>query len=181
MNELEVPILETKRLWLEPLSIAHTNGMFALWSNEKVIKYSGKIQGYDGNQILMPARQQTQSDLIIDFWIKAAESGWGLRWAVMFNDLKKSFAGTIGFNSLKDNYEIAFHLLPDYWGKGIMTEASTSIINWATKRNAESVIAFIEPENLPSVRLAERLGLLPTDEFSEGARKYSKLLRGTNV
>ena len=47
----------------------------------------------------------------------------------MFND-NDEFTGTVGFNSLSECSKIAFHLLPKYWGRGIMSEASIAAIEW---------------------------------------------------
>ncbi len=175
-NEIEIPTLETKRLRLEPLSMKHSLGMFKLWSDEKVSRYSGPIRDSDGNLIDMPASRIEQTDLLIEFWDKALNDGWGFRWAIILLETDDPFLGTVGFNSLSDQYEIAFHLVSDYWGKGIMTEASTAAIIWAFSRGATSIEAFIEPENKPSFALATRLGMHPTEDYIEGARKYVKVL-----
>lgn len=177
-HKLEIPILATERLRLEPISMAHSAGMFDLWSDEQVIKYSGAVSDYNGNAIMMPANSCNQTDLIIDFWIKAAKEGWGFRWAIMLANSQNNFVGTFGFNSLSDSYEIAYHLLPKYWGKGIMSEASKAAIEWAYFRGATSIEAFIEPENELSIAFINRLGMHPTGEFVDGAEKFilNKLL-----
>ncbi len=176
MDKLQIPILNTDRLELAPLSMAHQEGMFSLWSNEKVTRYSGRVNDFDGNEIVMPAKKVSDSNLIIDFWLKAAVMGWGFRWALISKESDNCFVGIVGFNSLEKDYEIAFHLLPTFWGKGIMTEASMKAIEWAQERGAETITAFIEPNNLSSIELVQRLGLSPTKEFSNEARKYLRLL-----
>ena len=172
MLKLDVPNLSTKRLSLEPLSFDHSQGMFSLWSDEFVIKYSGTVADIKGNTIEMPAKTSDQSDLIIDFWLEAINKGWGFRWAVHLKENQKAFVGTVGFNSLEEEYELAFHLIPKFWGKGIMTEASKSAVEWAARNGAKTIVAFIEDENQSSIELARRLGLVATSELSSGARKY---------
>lgn len=169
---IQIPILTTTRLRLEPLSFFHSQGMFDLWSDKHVCQYSGTVSDYDGNVIEMPAKSSTQSDLIVDFWVKAAADGWGFRWAVIFASSSESFAGTIGFNSLSNPYEIAFHLLPDYWGQGIMNEASEAAMNWAKEQGASDIEAYIVPENTKSIALVERLGMGATKKYSDGANQY---------
>lgn len=143
--------------------------MFALWADADVCKYSGVVTDKGGNIIPTPVQNSDQSDLIIDFWLQAIKDGWGFRWAVLLED---SFTGTLGFNSLTDYYEIAFHLHPDYWGKGIMSEASKVAVEWAKDNGAAGIEAFIEPENTASSALAQRLNMKATDEYSEGAQRY---------
>ena len=169
---LTIPTLTTERLTLEPISWRVSEGMFSLWSDADVCRYSGTVTDYDRNAIEMPAATCAESDKIIDFWLKATNDGWGFRWVVRITD-KDEFTGTVGFNSLNECSEIAFHLLPKYWGKGIMSEASIAAIQWRRSQGTCSEIeAFVEPENAPSIALIERLGMKATDVFSEGAQRY---------
>ena len=175
IDHIPVPILKTERLRLEPLSMRHSKGMFELWSDADVCRYSGTVTDYNQNIIKMPAVSRAESDLIIDFWLKAAEDGWGFRWAVINAD-NNDFTGTVGFNSVDKCSEIAFHLVRRYWGKGIMSEASQAAIDWARDNGTQEIEAFVEPENKGSITLTERLGLKATDTFSEGAQRYVRVL-----
>ena len=143
---LMVPTLHTDRLKLEPISKSHSSGMFALWSDTKVFEYSGTIKDLNDNTIAMPVKTQAESDLIIDFWLKASVDGWGFRWAIILPE-EDFFAGTIGFNSLRNPYEIAFRLRTILCGRGIMTEACAAAIQWSTENGATGIEAFISPEN----------------------------------
>lgn len=171
MSKFKLPTIKTQRLILTPISKEHSQGMFELWSNENVVKYSGNVTDYDGNTIKMPVSKNAESDRIIEFWLKAYLDGWGFRWAIIFIE-KNKFAGTIGFNSLSKCYEIAYYLLPKFWGQGIMTEASQAAIKWASNNGAKEIEAFCEPQNKSSISLATGLGMTPTEDYSEGARRY---------
>ena len=166
-------MLATERLRLAPLADADSAGMYALWSDPAVCEYSGTVRDYAGNVIDMPARTREASDRIIDFWQRAAADGWGFRWAV---SLEGEFTGTVGFNSLRECAEIAYHLRPTFWGRGIMQEAATAAIAWLGDR-ATAVEAFIEPDNQASIALAIRLELHATPTFSEGAQRYVRSLK----
>jgi len=178
MNEyaLEIPTLTTKRLRLQPLSMRHSRGMFETWRCAEVQKYSGPAQDAQGKQIPLPARTAEDSDRLIGFWLKAAQDGWGFRWAILLTQ-DNSFVGHIGFNSLKDVSEIAYHQNPEYWGKGLMTEAAEAAIRWRHSHGAGEIEAYIEPKNTGSIALALRLGMVATNEFSVSAQRYLKLLR----
>lgn len=171
-GSLEVPTLTTQRLTLEPLSMAHSQGMFDLWSEGAVCKFSGVVKDHDGVIIETPVTSPVESDRIIDFWVRAAADGWGFRWAVMLQDSAEPFTGIVGFNTLEDCSEIAFHLLPKHWGKGLMTEASQAAIDWRRDTGASEIEAFIEPENGASIALVTRLGLSATEDYSDGAQRY---------
>lgn len=169
---LKIPTLATRRLRLEPLSTSHSPGLFDLWSDAEVCRYAGTVRDHDGKVIDMPAASRAESDRILDFWLKAAADGRGFRWAALLRASRESFAGTIGFNALGDCAEIAFHLLPRYWGRGLMTEASAAAIAWQRGNGASEIEAFIEPENAASIALALRLGMSATEAYSQGARRY---------
>ena len=61
---------------------------------------------------------------------------------------------------------------PEFWGRGLMTEAAEAAISWRRTKGAIELEALIESENTLAIALAERLGMQPTDQFLEGARRY---------
>ena len=68
--------LETERLVLEPLSLDHSEGMFLLWSDPEVCRYAGPIHDYEGRPVASPVHASSDSDRIIDFWVRAHSDGW---------------------------------------------------------------------------------------------------------
>jgi ribosomal-protein-alanine N-acetyltransferase len=171
-----IPKLSTARLTLEPLSLAHSAGMFAMWSRPEVCRYSGPAADYEGQPIRLPANTAADSDEIIEFFVRSAAEGTRLRWAML---LGGAFVGAIGFNALGPCSEIAFHQRPEFWGRGLMTEAAAAALEWLrTRPDARDVEAFIDPANLGSIALAERLGLRPTGDTTEGAERYLMALAG---
>lgn len=174
---LAVPTLRSQRLILEPLSGAHSAGMFALWSRPEVCQFSGGARDLDGRPIPLPARTPEDSDRIIAYFAHGAARGARFRWAMLTRD-HRGFVGAIGFNALGACSELAYHLRPDYWGQGLMTEAAVLALNWLRQRpGAVEAEAFIEPANNRSVRLIERLGLAATGETVDGADRYRASLR----
>jgi len=151
--------------------MAHSAGMFEMWRNASVQQYSGPAQDEHGAVISLPASTSGDSDRLISFWLKAASDGWGFRWAMHLCDADQ-FVGHIGFNSLLECSEIAYHMNPRFWGQGLMSEAAVAAIAWRRAGGASQIEAFIEPNNTPSIALALRLGMTATSEYSEGARRY---------
>ena len=146
-----------------------------MWKQPSVQEYSGIAEDQHRIEINMPAQTHHDSDRLIGFWLKAAHDGWGFRWGIILMD-KEVFVGHLGFNSLSKCSEIAYHMNPDYWGTGIMTEAATAAISWRRNNGATEIEAFIDPENAGSIALALRIGMTATDVFSEGARRYQMSL-----
>jgi RimJ/RimL family protein N-acetyltransferase len=56
--------------------------------------------------------------------------------------------------------EVGYHLNRSYWHRGLATEAATACRDHAFKiAGVDRLIALIRPENEPSWRVAERLGM----------------------
>lgn len=179
MPQISISTLRSERLRLEPLSPVHSAGMFALWSCAEVCQYSGPAADASGSPIPLPASTSRDSDRIIDFFVRRAAAGLGFRWA-MIAQADDAFVGALGFNHLGSCPELAYHLHPDRWGAGLMTEAARLALAWvADTRGVKEIQAFIEPANAASIALAERLGLAATGEVVEGAARYVASLRGT--
>lgn len=173
---LVVPSLTTRRVHLEALSLAHSAGIFAMWSRQEVCRYSGAAADVDGRPIPLPAADASASDRIIDFFVKGAVEGTRFRWAVL-NRSEHAFIGAVGFNALGACSEIAYHMQPDFWGHGFMTEAARAAVDWLRcRRECVSIEAFIDPDNVSSIRLAQRLGLRATGAMVDGSERYAALL-----
>ena len=56
-----------------------------------------------------------------------------------------------------DEIEIGYRLHPDYWGRGLATEAAQAVRDHAfADLKLPRVISLIHPDNLPSRRVAEK-------------------------
>lgn len=94
--------------------------------------------------------------------IKYREKGYWL-WAVIFRPENK----LIGYSGLLDQLidgspeiEVAYRLAPSYWGQGLGTEAAALARDYAFGHlGVNRVISLIEPENIASIRVAEKNGL----------------------
>src|SRR5947199_10802537 len=59
-----------------------------------------------------------------------------------------------------EDIEIGYRLNPDYWNRGLITEAARTVRDHGFRdRNLSRVISLIHPENLPSRRVAEKNGM----------------------
>jgi len=64
--------------------------------------------------------------------------------------------------------EIGWRIAAPYWGKGLATEGSREVIRYAFEwLRLENLVSFTVPENVPSRRLMEKLGMThnPVDDF----------------
>ena len=59
--------------------------------------------------------------------------------------------------------ELGWALARAHWGNGYATEAARAVRDWAREeRGVRHLISLIAPDNVPSQRVAERLGARPT-------------------
>jgi len=98
----------------------------------------------------------------IEHW-NAHGYGW---WAVDFGP-EELFIGWAGLQFLPDTdeTEIAYLLESSYWGKGLGTEAATAGVRYGFKElGLDQIVAIVHPENIASQRVAQKAGLVFTNE-----------------
>lgn len=162
LNFNPFPLLETSRMKLHALSVAdHAEGMYLLRSNTEAMKYIGKP--------LLDSVAEARE--IIDLYNRNLRECIGITWGISLKSTP-GLIGSIGFHKLdifNHRAEIGYILLPDYWNKGLMTEAIAKVLDYGFNgMNLHSIEARINPENELSRKI-----LLKHDFVKEGYFKES--------
>ena len=83
-------------------------------------------------------------------------------------EASSAFAGVVGLSTpsfqswFTPCVEILWRLQPDFWGKGLASEAAGVVLNMAIHSlSLDKVFAFAVPQNLRSIRVMEKLGMMP--------------------
>ena len=161
-------IIETDRLILRRFDIKDFKEVYDFGSNKEVQKYTGDI--------IIESRDAAK-ELIKNVWYEDYKKyGYG-RWATIYKPDNK----LIGFAGLKylpeiDETDIGFRFLPEYWGKGIATEASVEIIKYGfEKLNLNRIIGVAMPENIGSCKVLTKIGLefYKIDEYDGDGGTYN--------
>jgi len=77
-----------------------------------------------------------------------------------FIELDGRVIGEVGAGRLPD---FGFMIHPDFWGRGFATEASTAFIAHAFRNTAATeLLADVDPRNVASLRVLNRLGFIET-------------------
>lgn len=143
--------LETKRLRLRLFTMDDLQIMFELNRDPEVVKYADTPV-----KDMEEARQRLEQGPLADY----KKYGYG-RFAV---ELKET-GQVIGFCGIKylpeiDLPEVGYRYLKEYWGRGIGTEAAEACVEFAREDlKIKKLIALIVPENIGSIRVAEKLGM----------------------
>lgn len=117
------------------------------------------VQKYTGDSLIRSLAEMEQAiRLRINNYKKY---GYG-RWATF---LKKdmTFIGWAGLAYLPefDEVDLGYRFLPEYWGKGLATEASEAILRYGFHQlKLKRIIAIAMKENKASVRIMEKVGMV---------------------
>jgi RimJ/RimL family protein N-acetyltransferase len=158
--------VETERLKLRQFTIGDLDAIRETVTDPEVMRYLGGTLSKSW-----------------EFWrsLSSLVGHWQLRGYGIYAVEEKSsgkLAGRIGFLNPVGwpDIEIAWTLARPFWGKGFATEAAAAVarIGFGTLK-ADRMISLIDPDNLASQKVAERLGAVregTTDFFGPGTTTY---------
>ncbi|MEO8235311.1 MAG: GNAT family N-acetyltransferase [Flavobacterium sp.] len=141
--------LKSDRLLLRQITSDDVNEIFELRSNSETMKYIPRP--------LVTSIEEAMSH--IKMIQDKIESNEGINWAITLKDNSKMI-GIIGHYRIRWEHfrsEIGYMLLPEYHGKGVVTEAIELMIKYGfNEMKMHSLEAIIDPENTASARVLEK-------------------------
>ncbi len=147
----DFPQLETERLVLRQLTLDDTDFIYQHFSNPDVYRYL-----LDDD----PVTSRGQAEEIVRFYVDSIGKSYN-RWGIV-KKAENILIGTCGFhnwNRRDARAEIGYDLSPEFWGQGFMTEVARESLRHAFQgMGLNRVQAIVYPENMPSIRLLEKLG-----------------------
>lgn len=147
-------VLETPRLLLRQLTMDDLDALAALYRDPDVRRYFP-----DGTLTHDEAREELA--WIIDVYY--GRYGFGL-WATIHKE-SGEFIGRCGLIPWtidgRAEVEVAYLLARPYWGQGLATEAAQAIMRYGfDELKLSRLICMVDPENLASQRVAEKIGMV---------------------
>jgi len=138
--------ISTNKLLLKPVELSNLQDMYNIRTNPQVAKYIQR----DVNKNLEDIRQFIELVIKNNFYFT-------------INTIDPSeFIGTLTLWNIdrSTNYaEIGYELLPQFQGKGLMSEAVKAILDYAfNEAGFEYIEAYTHRENIASKKLLERVG-----------------------
>jgi len=158
------PRIETERLILREITHDDTHAIFRNFSDPEIAEWFFE----------RPYTEMTQATQIIDAFNHEFEQGQGITWAMILKG-NGSCIGTCGYGDVRiaDRGEIGFDLAKEQWGRGLMTEGLTAIIDYGFEAlGLRQVEAHTYSDNARAKRLLEKLGF-QLDTVSEDSHCFS--------
>lgn len=144
-------ILETERLYLRPLTKDDTESLAKMYADIEVMRFIGEGRTFN----------RAQAEKSIERWNEyEAQKGY-CNWAIVRKE-DNVYIGNCGFSRLPDDsdIEIAYLLDEPYWGKGYASEISKATLEYGfDKLNMNRIVALVYPQNSPSIRVIEKMGM----------------------
>lgn len=147
-------VAETERLILRELSMDDLDPLAELFADPEVMRFSLGVKSREKTAEIIEGCIQNY---------KPERLGFGLYGVIRKED--NAFLGYCGLSRFDDvggrpEIEIGYRLRRRFWGKGYATEAARAVRDYAFgKLGLRRVISMIEPENMPSVRVAVKNGM----------------------
>ncbi|WP_369789123.1 GNAT family N-acetyltransferase [Rouxiella sp. WC2420] len=161
------PQIETSRLILRGHVIDDFNTIADLWADPEMVRFIGGV----------PSSREASWTRLLRYVGHWQLMGFGY-WVIIHKD-SGQFVGEIGFAdfqremqpSMDNKAEMGWVLSPKFHGKGYASEAAMAVLDWADTHIPLQVCCIINPENGPSIRLAEKNGFTLQAETSyQGAK-----------
>lgn len=167
------PVLETERLILRRHQVSDFDSCCRLWGSAEVTRYIG-------------GRPSTPEEV----WSRILRYAghWDLLGYGYFVAVEKQSGKLIGEFGLADFHrtiepplkdpEAGWVLHPDHHSKGFAAEALAALLAWSDAEGMKRTCCLIDPENAPSLRLAQRMGYVETGRISYHDKPSILLVRG---
>jgi ribosomal-protein-alanine N-acetyltransferase len=152
MVRLKLPEkIETDRLILQRLRYEDAEEIFYTYASKPDVT---KYLAFPTHQSVADARNFLQ--YVTGAWEKGIEYAFGIR-------LKgeNRFIGSIGFINENGKVQFGYALSPNYWNKGLATEASKGVLELLKRQtDVHRIWTFIDAENVASGKVLQKCGLV---------------------
>ncbi|MEC8859275.1 MAG: GNAT family protein [Pseudomonadota bacterium] len=158
------PSMETPEIYLRELQLSDVDSWYSYLSVPEVVEHTSW-------------NLRSKQDLVSEAKLYNLEDPESqIRFAIIYKS-SGDLIGTIGFHSVCEasrSAEIAYDVHPEFWGRGIATQACHLVVEWGFKyRKFTRIQACILPSNIASEIVLQKCGFVP-----EGIRSSFRKVRG---
>lgn len=169
LNFNPFPILETERLTLRKVTMNDSQDVYKLRTSIEAMRYIGRPIPHsisEAHDLINRIKEGIETNTAI---------GWGI-----FLKKQSQLIGTIGYHKIeKEHYraEIGYMLIPEFWNKGLMSEAIKQVLEFGFKTiKLHSIQANIDPANQRSAAILNKFGFVKEAYFKESFYFNGKFL-----
>ncbi len=145
-------LIETPRCWLRHFVPEDLETMVALMANPDFMRFTSGVF----------SREETAA-FLLDRVIAPARAGLPSQFALILRAESRLIGYCGFFRQVVDDeneIEIGYRLHPDYWNRGLATEAAQAVRDYAfAVLQLDRVISLIHPDNHASRRVTEKNGM----------------------
>jgi ribosomal-protein-alanine N-acetyltransferase len=162
--------IETERLIVRPFSLDDTAALHEIVSQDEVMEYLPE-------DVMSIEEVQRVISWLTDCYEKnTAECILKFTLAVISKE-KQKLIGWCGLGPLEfspEEIEIFYGLSKDQWGKGIATEAATTVLRYGFETlKLDRIVAVTDSRNAASVKVIEKLGMIYRKKIEKLPQKFS--------
>lgn len=153
----KAPVIETERLRLRAHTAADFEHVLSIWNDPIVTRFIGG-RPYTREEVWQRLQRYAGSWVLLGhgFWVIEEKATGRIVGEIGIMDAKRDMDPPFG-----DDLELGWALLPEAHGKGYASEALQAALDWEAKVFASAcVVAMIDPDNAPSIRLARKFGFV---------------------
>jgi RimJ/RimL family protein N-acetyltransferase len=161
---MKAPVVESERIRLRGHTLQDLDACAAMWAMPEVTRFiGGKTSTRDETWSRLLRYAGSWSMLGYGYWLAEERTTGRLIGEVGFGNWQRDITPAL------DVPEMGWALLPWAQGRGLATEGVMAGLGWSDANFARATVTcIISPENVPSIRVAEKCG------FREHARTLFK-------
>ena len=155
-------VLETERMVLRELVPEDVDDLMLIFSDPEAMRY-------------YPSTKSREEAARWIRWVTGSyeQNGFGL-WACVLKETGE-FCGQCGLMPQevegRREVEVGYLFVREFWGRGLATEAARASRDWGFEQlGRRRFVSLINPQNTPSRRVAERIGMGLEKEIEWGGR-----------
>jgi ribosomal-protein-alanine N-acetyltransferase len=159
---MKTPILQTPRLTLRPAEVSDAAAVYRNWTSDPDVAHFMRWNTHssvdDTAQWLARAVANVEDKNSYDWLFICRETGEPIG------------SGGVFYSEKHSMWEIGYGLMKSRWGQGIVTEAATEMLKFATETlGHRQIFATHAVENAASGRILQKLGFVYTGDGSYGS------------
>jgi ribosomal-protein-alanine N-acetyltransferase len=155
----QFPLIETERLVLRELRPDDERALYVLFSDPEMMRYWGE-----------PHDSLARTKAMVTTIIEAYRAQTGIEWGVTLKSTGELIGKVCHHRLMKAHFrsEIGYILAKAHWGHGLVHEALRAIIAFGFDAlKLHSIEAQLDPKNVRSVRVLEKLGFVKEAHLTE--------------